>query len=109
MHLILIIIHITAAVFLTLIILLQQSSGGGLSGMFGGGSGVDDMLSSPSGNVFLRKITVTLVVIFFSTSLILAVKTAHKSTKSLLERRPMQQPVSSSPRIPVPEPDTSSE
>lgn len=82
-------IHIIVAVLLTLIILLQQGGGGGLSGMFGGGSGMDDILSSPSGDIFLRKITVTLVIIFFLTSLILAVRTSHRSAKSLLENAPV--------------------
>ena len=57
--------------------------------MFGGGSsGMDDILSSPSGDVFLKKATVTLIIIFFGTSLILAVRTAHRSTRSLLEDIP---------------------
>jgi preprotein translocase subunit SecG len=87
MQFLLVFIHVVAAVLLILIILLQQGKGGGLAGLFGGGSGMEDVLSSPSGNVFLKKATVTLAVIFFLTSLILAVRTSREGTKSLFQKR----------------------
>ncbi len=80
-------IQVGSAVLLILIILMQQGSGGGLSGMFGGGSGMDDMLSTPSGDVFFRKATITLAAVFLLTSLLLAVRTSRIAERSLLERR----------------------
>ena len=87
MQTILTLFQVASAVLLILIILMQQGSGGGLSGMFGGGAGMDDMLSTPGGDVFLRKATVTLAAVFLLTSLVLAVRSTHVATRSLLERR----------------------
>ena len=89
----LIFVHIVAAVFLVLLILLQHGKGGGLSGLFGGGSGMDDILTSPSSDVFLKKATITLAVMFFLTSLILAVRTSKEPSRSLLENQPVPSPV----------------
>lgn len=95
-------IHIIAAVLLVLIILLQQGKGGGLGGLFGGGGGggMDDLLASPSSDVFLKKATITLAIVFFLTSLILAIRTAHETSRSLLERRTV--PIPTSTPIPTP-------
>jgi len=107
MQIFLTIIHVAAAILLVLIILLQQGKGGGLSGLFGGGGGMEDMLSSPSGDVFLKKATVTFAVIFFITSLVMAVRTSNESTRSLLERRPApfreQAPSAPVPGAPAPQ------
>ena len=48
---------------------------------------MDDILSSPSSDVFLKKATITLAAVFFLTSLILAVRTSHQSVKSILEKK----------------------
>ncbi|MFW6172815.1 MAG: preprotein translocase subunit SecG [Elusimicrobiota bacterium] len=96
MYNLIVIIHIFVSIMLVLIVLLQQGKGGGLSNLFGGGSGMDDILSSPSGDVFLKKVTITFAVIFFLTSLILAVRTSYQGSKSLLKqkRTPIESPSS---------------
>ena len=50
---------------------------------------MDEILSSPSSDVFLKKATITLAAIFFLSSLILAVRTSRETTKSLLEKSSM--------------------
>lgn len=57
-----------------------------MAGLFGGGSGMDDILASPSSDVFLKKATITLAAVFFLTSLVLAVRTSRETAKSLMER-----------------------
>ncbi len=52
---------------------------------------MDDVLSSPSGDVFLKKATVTLAVIFFLTSLILTVRSTRVHTESILDRQGVPQ------------------
>lgn len=83
-------IHIITAICLVLIILMQQSKGGGLSGMFGGGGGgMDDILTAPGSDVFLKKATITLAAIFFLTSLVLGIRTLRERPRSLLENQPV--------------------
>ncbi len=76
-----------------LVILLQQGKGGGMASMFGGGSGMDDMLSAPGSDVILKKTTVTLATLFLFTSLILAIKTSRSTSKSIMDDQQPSAPV----------------
>ena len=67
---IILLIHIAACILLILVILLQVGKGAGLGNLFGGG-GSDTILTSSSGNVILRKITVILAIVFAFTSITL--------------------------------------
>ncbi len=70
---ILIVIHVLASLSLLLLILLHSGRGGGLSDMFGG-----YMSSSTMGSTTMERnldrITVTAVVIFTFTSILLAIR-----------------------------------
>jgi len=68
MHTILLILHIIAALLLILFILIQSAKAGGLGGIFGGGGG-EQLFSTPSGSVFLRKVTITIAIVFILTSI----------------------------------------
>jgi preprotein translocase subunit SecG len=87
MHFLLTAIQIISAVLLILVILLQQGKGGGMASLFGGGSGMDDMLSAPGSDVILKKITVTLATRFLLTSLVMAVRTSRSSSKSIMDKQ----------------------
>ena len=80
------IVHIIVSILLILIVLLQIGKGANLSNLFGGGSGSDALLTSAGGDVFLKKFTVVLAVIFFLTSLSLTVISARVPTRSILDR-----------------------
>ncbi|MEA3506775.1 MAG: preprotein translocase subunit SecG [Elusimicrobiota bacterium] len=78
-------IQIISAILLILVILLQQGKGGGMASLFGGGSGMDDMLSAPGSDIVLKKITVTLAAVFLLSSLILAVRTTRVADETIME------------------------
>lgn len=63
------IIHVITAILLILIVLLQVGKSAGLESIFGGGG--ERLFSLPSGTAFLRKVTITLAVIFILTSLVI--------------------------------------
>jgi preprotein translocase subunit SecG len=96
MQIIIVSVHVLAALLLVLLILLQQGKGGGMAGLFGGGSGMDDFLASPGSDVFLKKLTVVLATVFFLTSIMLSVRTSRQASRSLLQTTPMPVPVSQS-------------
>ncbi len=70
--------------------------------MFGGGSGMDDILSTPSGGEYLKKATTTLAVIFFATSLFLAMRTTTETSLMDGVREPVA-PQQLQEDMPVPE------
>lgn len=72
-------IHITAAVLLVITILMQAGRGGGLAESF---SSAESMFGTQT-NSFMVRLSTVLAVIFFSTSLILAI-TSAKGSKSLM-------------------------
>ncbi len=76
------VIHIVVSVILVLIILLQSGKGAGLSGLLGGGGG-EQLFSAPSGGSFLRKVTITLAVIFILTSLSMTFMASKKYYRSV--------------------------
>jgi preprotein translocase subunit SecG len=73
------VIHIIAAVLLVISILMQAGRGGGLAESF---SSAESMFGTQT-NSFMVRFSTAMAVIFFSTSLILAVSSA-KGSKSLM-------------------------
>lgn len=79
MYTILYILHIIVCVLLIITILLQLGQTGGFGGIFGGG--VDQIFSSSSGSMFLKKTTIVLAIIFALTTISLTIV----SSRSVLE------------------------
>jgi preprotein translocase subunit SecG len=58
---------------------------GGFGGIFGGG-GIDQIFSSSSGSMFLKKVTIVLAIIFVITTLGLTVFSSRPSVESIMMR-----------------------
>ena len=78
MESLLIFVNIVLAIILVIIILLQRSEGGGLVG------GTGDFMSSRSAGNILTRLTSIFGVIFFSTSLLLAVLSSVNDSDSIV-------------------------
>lgn len=85
MSTLILIIHILVCIFLILIVLLQVSKGAGLSGLFGGG-GSEAIFGGMSGNIFLRKVTIVLAIVFMCTSLILTFISLRQPRRTVTEK-----------------------
>jgi len=85
MYTLILIIHILVCIFLILIILLQATKGAGLSSLFGGGGG-EAIFGGTSGNIFLRKVTTVLAIIFMCTSLILTFISLQQYRRTVTEK-----------------------
>jgi preprotein translocase subunit SecG len=72
LNLVLVVIHLLAALFLILFILLHSGKGGGLSDMFGGAS--SGLSGGTSMERKLDRITVATALIFAATTLSLALR-----------------------------------
>lgn len=70
MYQLILIIHVLAAVCLILLVLVQQGKGATMGAAFGSGASQTVFGSRGSGS-FLLKITIGLVVLFFTTSIVL--------------------------------------
>ena len=79
------IVHVVIAVLLISVVLLQIGKGASLSNLFGGGTGREALFTSAGGDVFLKKLTTVLAIIFFLTSLSLTVISARMPTRSILD------------------------
>ncbi|MCK5534262.1 preprotein translocase subunit SecG, partial [bacterium] len=80
-------IHIIACAGLISFVLLQVGKGSALTGLFGGGGGSSDSLfGGVGGSPFLRKITTGFAILFFTTSLVLAVRAARFTQRSVVEK-----------------------
>ena len=86
-------IHIIVAVLLVISILMQAGRGGGLAESF---SSAESMFGTQA-NSFMVRFSTILAIIFFSTSLILAVSSA-KGQKSLMAHAKI--PVNTAPAAP---------
>ena len=85
MHTLILSIHILVCIFLILIVLLQTTKGAGLSGLFGGG-GSEAIFGGTSGNIFLKKVTTVLAIIFMCTSLILTFISLQQPRRTVTEK-----------------------
>jgi preprotein translocase subunit SecG len=72
-------LHLIACVLLVIAVLMQSSKGGALSAAFGGGGGA--MFGGRETATFLSKATTVLAVVFFLTSLSLALLSSGRSVK----------------------------
>ena len=88
MYTLLLTIHILVCVTLMIVVLVQSSKVSGMGGVFGGGSN-DALLSAPSGNLFLRKVTIGLALAFASTTLLLTALHSRQATHSVIQRVPV--------------------
>ena len=84
MQIFLIIIHVSACLFLIATILLQAGRGGGMSDI-AGGSQAQSILGTET-NTFMKRMTEVFAVIFILTSLTLGIISTHRG-KSLMEQK----------------------
>src|SRR3989338_4477986 len=84
MQIFLIIIHVSACLFLIAVILLQAGRGGGLSDI-AGGSQANSILGTET-NTFMKRLTEIFAVVFLLTSLTLGIISTHRG-KSLMEQK----------------------
>jgi len=77
--------HIIITLVLIVVVLIQSGKSGGMGGIFGGG-GSEALLSAPSGNTFIKKVTVGLAVGFLATTLLLTVLHSKRTTRSVIQR-----------------------
>ncbi len=103
---VIVVIHLLVAIALVGTVLLQRSEGGGLGmGGSGGGGGMGGFLTGRATANLLTRATAGLAVIFFSTSMALAILSGgNKETKSILDAPPpaVEQPENSAePSAPV--------
>ena len=83
METLLTIIHIFVAIVLILVVLLQAGRGGGMGAAFGGAS--QQIFGGRGAGNFLAKVTTVCAVVFFLTSLTLAMMSSHD--RSALEKK----------------------
>lgn len=98
---ILLVIHTLTAVAIIGLVLLQQGKGADMGAAFGGG-GSQTLFGARGSATFLSRTTGILAVIFFSTSLALAVIYSHQSgerSRSITEQAP---PATTAPAPQVP-------
>jgi preprotein translocase subunit SecG len=102
-------IHVTVCVAMCIIILLQQGKGAEVGAVFGGSSQTV-FGASGAGNA-LTKATWAFAIIFFASSIFLALASARRVTGSIFEGRPAsssvmpaskQLPKSANPAAPAP-------
>ena len=99
MYLFLISLHVLVSLMLVTVVLMQAGKGGGLAGAFGGPGGAGQSFFGGQGAVsFLSKATVALGVVFFISSITLAMMTAQRqSAPSLIQQEAQQGQVAPPP------------
>ncbi len=83
MYTLIFILHIIVSVLLVLTILLQLGQMGGFGGIFGAGA-ADQIFSSSSGSMFLKKVTIVMAIIFVITTLSLTVFSSRAGIESIM-------------------------
>ncbi len=101
---ILLVIHMLAAVGIVVFVLLQQGKGADAGAAFGGGGSSQTLFGARGSANFMSRTTAILAVIFFSTSLALAVlysRQSSQSGRSIVEQAAPAAPVAPSvPAVP---------
>lgn len=100
---ILLVIHTLTAVAIIGFVLLQQGKGADMGAAFGGGSS-QTLFGARGSATFLSRTTAVLAVIFFATSLALAVVYSRQSqerTRSITEQAAPTAPVEPAPQAPA--------
>ena len=92
MYQFMLLIHIFAAIFIIVLVLLQQGKGAAMGAAFGSGASQTVFGSRGSGS-FLYRVTMSLIIIFFITSIGLNYLASHtyKQDKAAATALPMQQ------------------
>ncbi|MGI9392498.1 MAG: preprotein translocase subunit SecG [Parvibaculales bacterium] len=93
------IVHLMIAIALILLVLLQRSEGGALGIGSGGGGGI--MSGRGVGNV-LSRATAILGVLFFISSITLAILSGERDGKSVFDEVTPQLPIEQGDRLPAP-------
>jgi preprotein translocase subunit SecG len=103
MYVLILLVHILVCFGLMVSILLQSGKGGSLAGAFGAGGGSQTLFGSRGASTFLTRATQWLGVVFFATSMTLALlsKGAAVTPKSLI-RQDAQHRGAASRAVPVP-------
>jgi len=87
MFVFLLILHVLVSLVLVVIVLLQSGTGGGLASAFGGSGGTDAVFGGRGAATFLSKMTTVLGIVFFVTSLTLAVSSSKTSSGGAVPQR----------------------
>ena len=88
----LIVLHVLFAVFLIVIVLLQSGGKGASMGAIFGGGGSQTLFGSAGPAGFLSKLTTVCAVAFMITSLTIAIISANRVKKSIVEKAPVSTP-----------------
>ncbi|MFC1566216.1 preprotein translocase subunit SecG [bacterium] len=80
-------VHIITCLFLIVVVLFQVGKGANMSTLFGGG-GSDAIFGGASGGNFFKKVTAGFAIVFMLTSLTLAVMSAKRPARSLMDIMP---------------------
>ena len=97
MFTILTVLHVFATLFLIVVILLQTGKGSAMGSGLGAGSSQTMFGASGAGN-FLTKLTTGVAILFMVTSLTLAIMSASKGSKSVMQGT--EEPAEESPLNP---------
>lgn len=90
------ILHIIVSLILILLVLIQAGKGASLSGLFGGGGG-ETIFGGGGGDIFLKKLTAVVAVIFVLTSLSLAIISARTQRSTIVKEEPVTQTAPTTP------------
>jgi preprotein translocase subunit SecG len=90
-----IILHVVIAFFLVLVVLIQGGKGSDIGAAFGGGAS-QTMFGARGATTVLHKITSGLAIGFMATSLILAVLSGQRTSRSVIPDEPAKPPAPAS-------------
>ncbi len=100
MSILIIAVHVFVCLALILMVLLQTGKGADMGATFGGGGG-QALFGGTGATTFLGKATTVIAIVFMLTSLILAYKSGHVTSTSVMDgapsavQTPVDQPVKS--------------
>lgn len=102
MEVVILVVHVIAALSIIGLVLLQHGKGADMGAAFGSGSAGSVFGSSGSAN-FLSRTTAVVATIFFVTSIGLTIFSTKKNTDKGIMTQPVEQPAQSLPaQIPTP-------
>ncbi|MDR2945255.1 MAG: preprotein translocase subunit SecG [Candidatus Adiutrix sp.] len=99
MNIIIVSIHVVAAVILVLTVLLQAGKGAGMGAAFGGSSGTVFGTRGPA--TLISKITCAAAIIFMCTSLNMAISQGGLNKGSIMDEYSSEAPAASAPASPA--------
>lgn len=105
MNLPLLIVHLIVCVLLVIVVLVQPSKGGLAQGAFGGAT--QTVFGGRGANDFITRLTVGLAIVFFITSLSLALLTSRGTSqgeRSLIQEQARRQQQSAPAQLPPAQP-----